>query len=144
MSEPVQRFLGSGETLARLHDHARTLRRLQEVLARSLPGPLSEACSVANLKGDSVILIARSGSVASRLRQMAPSLTAALAAEGFAVTRVEVKVGVTVAPEEQAPRPSRTVGAAGRESLEKLIAQLPEGDALRASLQRLVDRSRPE
>ncbi|AUN95628.1 DciA family protein [Pseudazoarcus pumilus] len=144
MSEPVQRFLGSGETLARLHDRARTLRRLQEVLARSLPGPLGEACSVANLKGDSVILIARSGSVASRLRHMAPSLTAALAAEGFAVTRVEVKVGVTVAPQEQAPRPSRTVGAAGRESLEKLIAQLPEGDALRASLQRLVDRSRPE
>jgi hypothetical protein len=144
MSEPVQRFLGSGDTLARLHDHTRTLRRLQAGLARALPGALGEACAVANLKGERLVLIARSGSVASRIRQMAPSLAAALAGEGFAVAQVEVKVGVVVAPEPPAPRPARTVGAVGRESLEQLIARLPEGDALRESLQRLVERSRAE
>ena len=74
MTQLIQRFLGSGDALARLRDHAARLRRLQTVLEQHLPPALAAACSVANLKGDTLVLLAHGGAVAARLKQIAPTL----------------------------------------------------------------------
>jgi hypothetical protein len=142
MTDPLNRFLAGGDTLARLHDHARRLQRLQARLEQALPGAMSEACTVANVKDDTLILIARSGSVAARVRQMAPSLIGAFAGEGAVVRRIEVKVGVRLDEALPPPREARILGDKGRESIEALITDLPADDPLRASLQTLLDRSR--
>lgn len=145
MSHPLSRFLGHGETLSRLHDHARRLQQLQTQLERALPGPLGRACAVANLKGETLVVIAQSGSVAARLRQMAPSLTRAMgAAGGPPIAAIQVKVALVTEPEPR-PQPSaRTIGNGGRESLTTLVEQLPEGDELRKALERLLERCQPE
>lgn len=145
MSNPLSRFLGHGETLSRLHDHARRLQQLQTQLERALPGPLGRACAVANLKGETLVIIAQSGSVAARLRQMAPSLTRAMGTTGGPlISGIQVKVALTTEPEPRPQPPSRTIGNNGRDSLATLIEQLPEGDELRRSLERLLERCQPE
>lgn len=142
MTDPLSRFLGSGDALARLHDHARILQRLQAQLREILPEPLCEACSVANLKGDSLILIARSGSIATRVKQMVPSLIQGFSHRGVALGNIQIKVGVAEDEPVAPPREARILGDGGRESLETLIAELPQDAPLRASLQKLLDRSR--
>jgi hypothetical protein len=144
MSNPLHRFLGSGETLTRLHDHARLLLRAQESLRGMLPPALGENCSVANLRDGNLVLFARNGSIAARLRQMVPSLISGFAARGQVVNAIQVKVGLAFEVEPPPPPRARSLGQGGRESLAKLIAELPEEAPLRASLQRLIDRSRPD
>lgn len=142
MSNPLHRFLASGDTLSRLQDHTRTLLRAQEALRGMLPQPLGAASSVANLREGRLVVFARNGSVASRLRQMVPSLISGFAARGMIVQGIDVKVGIVVEAEPPPPREARVLGTAGRRSVEDLIGQLPEDAPLRASLQRLLDRSR--
>ncbi|MDX5446508.1 MAG: DUF721 domain-containing protein [Zoogloeaceae bacterium] len=144
MSNPLHRFLGSGETLTRLHDHARLLLRTQESLRGMLPAALSEHCSVANLRDGNLVLFARNGSVAARLRQMVPSLINGFASRGQIVGAIQVKVGLVFETEPPPPPKARSVSKGGRESLARLIADLPEDAPLRASLQRLLDRSRSD
>lgn len=144
MSDPLSRFLGHGDTLAKLHDHARRLQQLQVRFQRALPGPLSKACAVANLKGETLVVIAQSGSVAARLRQMAPSLARAMAADGLPIATIDVKVALVTEPEPRPKAPARAIGDGGRNSLAALIERLPEGDELRASLKHLLERCRPE
>lgn len=144
MNQPLQRFLGSGDTLSRLQDHARTLLRAQEALRGMLPQAMGEACSVANLRDGNLVVFARNGSVASRLRQMVPSLINGFAARGQIVQAIQVKVGVVVEAEAPPPREARALGPGGRESIARLIADLPEDAPLRASLQRMLERSRPD
>lgn len=142
MTQPLQRFLGSGDTLAKLQDHADRLRRLQTLLEQFLPGPLSASCAVANQKGDVLILLARSGAAAARVKQNIPSLLEKFIAAGTGIASIQVKVTVTYAPEPPPPPQVRTLGGSGRESLEALKNSLPEDAPLRESLQRLLERSR--
>lgn len=144
MSTPVRRFLDGGDTLARLHDHARGLLRVQEVLKSLLPPALAAGCDVANLKDNVLVVSTRGGAAAARLRQMVPSLISSFAERGLLLHNIQVKVGVSYAPPPPPPRTPRSVGQGGRESLAALIEQLPEDAPLRASLQRLLERSRPE
>lgn len=141
MTRQLQRFLGSGDALARLRDHAGRLMRLQTLLARQLPPAMATSCSVANLKGDSLVLLADGGAAAARLRQMAPSLVQQLAAAGIPVKTIQVKVKVTEVRDAERPVTRRTLSAAGSRSLEELAAALPDDSPLRESLERLLRRS---
>lgn len=144
MTRPLQRYLGSGETLERLHDHARRLLRLQTAFEALLPAGLRGACSVGNIKADTLVLLARNGAVATKLKQLAPSLQGQLGEQGIIVNTIQVKVqvnpGAPPAPEPQV----RTIPLAGRASIEALAASLPPDAPLRAALERLAARSRSE
>lgn len=142
MTKPLQRYLGSGETLERLHDHARRLLRLQAACDALLPDGLRGACSAGNIKADMLVLLARNGAVATKLKQLAPSLQRQLAEQGFPVASIHVKVQVSPgAP--PAPEPTlRTIPPAGKASIEALAASLPLDAPLRAALERLATRSR--
>ncbi len=142
MTRQLQRFLGSGDALARLHDHAARLRRLQDVVARELPPALAAGCSVANLKGETLILLAASGAVAVKLKQLAPTLVAQLAAAGVPLKSIQVKVQVQEGEPVTRPPTQRVISEAGRDSVGQLAATLPADSPLRASLERLIARSR--
>ena len=144
MTKPLQRYLGSGETLERLHEHARRLLRLQVAFEAMLPAGLRGACSVGNIKADLLVLLARNGAIATKLKQLAPSLQQQLGEQGIIVSAIQVKVQVNPGP-PPAPEPQfRTIPQAGRSSIEALAASLPADAPLRAALERLAARSRTE
>ncbi len=142
MSQPLQRYLGSGDALARLHDHAARLRRLQDAFARALPPLLAASCQVGNFKDGVLVVFAQGNAVAVKLKQMAPSLTARLIEAGHPLTAIQVRVAVHRPPPQRPPPQARTIPEDGRRSLEALAASLPADAPLRAALERLSRRSR--
>ncbi len=142
MSQLLNRFLGSGEALARLQDHAARLRRLQLVLERGLPPLLAGLCRVANLKDGTLVLSASGGPAAARLRQLTPSLVEHFVQAGHAVQVIKVKVATPETPQWRRPPPERHISADARASLTRFAATLPPDSPLRASLERLAQRSR--
>ena len=142
MTQPLQRFLGGGDALEALHEHAMRLRRIQAAVQTELPPALASACGVANLKGDQLVLLARSGATAAKLRHMAPSLQTSLAARGFSIGRIQVKVQLQHEVPEATPARIRTISADSLHSLRRFAASLPEASPLRASVEHLIERSR--
>lgn len=142
MTQLIQRFLGTGDALARLRDHAARLRRLQAVLEQHLPPALASACAVANVKNDTLVLLAHGGAVAARLKQIAPTLAEQFGAAGLPIRTIQVKVQVIEEHEAPRPAPDRTLSEAGRRSLADFSSSLPADSPLRESLERLIDRSR--
>lgn len=142
MTQLIQRYLGTGDALARLKDHAGRLMRLQTLLEQHLPPALTAACSVANLKGDTLVLLAHGGAVAARLKQIAPSLVQQFASAGLPIKTIQVKVKVIEEHEVARPPTQRILSEKGSQSLTDFSSTLPEGSPLRESLERLVLRSR--
>lgn len=142
MSQQIQRFLGSGDALARLKDHAARLMKLQGILQQHVPPAMAGACGVANLKNGTLVVLADNGAVAARLKQLAPTLAAQFAASGAPVQEVQVKVRLGAAPEAAAPPSERRISAEGSRSIEALSATLPVDSPLREALERLVARAR--
>ncbi|THF61180.1 DciA family protein [Pseudothauera rhizosphaerae] len=142
MTHSIQRYLGSGDALARLHDHAARLRRLQTAFERCLPPLLAASCRVGNLKGETLVVFAQGNAVAAKLKQMAPGLAARLVEQGHALREIQVKVAVhQPAPWRPAPV-ERHISAEGKRSLTDLAASLPADSPLREALERLARRSR--
>ena len=142
MTRLLQRYLGSGEALARLQDHAARLMRLQAVLERGLPPPLVPLCRVANLKDGTLVIAARGGAAAARLKQMTPGLAEHFLQAGYPLQTIRVKVAT---PEQSAwrpPPPERHISPQAKAGLADFAATLPADSPLRASLERLVRRGR--
>lgn len=145
MSQPLRRYLGSGDALARLQDHANRLRRLQSALDDALAPPLASQCRVANLKEGVLVVFAQSGAAAVRLRQMAPTVIGLLNQAGQPIHTLKVKVLVS---EPAAPRGSmaadRSLSRSARDHLEHFAAVLPPESDLRAAIERLARRARTQ
>lgn len=134
-------YLNSDEAMARLSAHAGHLQTLQRSFEKAVPAMLARSCRVANFKQGVVIIHAENGAVAAKLRQIAPSLSEDFRLRGEQVTEIRIKVQpLDVALQQrQVPR-SSSLGEAGRASIGRLSASLPEG-ALRTALEGLVARS---
>ncbi len=142
MSQLLHRYLGSGDALARLQDHAARLRRLQGALESALPPQLVAQCQVANLKDGTLVVATRGGAIAARLKQMLPSLIEHFARAGHAVQAIKVKVATPEQAEWRRPPPERHISADAKAGLAQFAATLPADSPLRASLERLVRRGR--
>ena len=142
MSRLIQRFLGSGEALARLQDHAARLRRLQGTLEAALPAALAEQCRVANCKDGTLVVSTRNGATAVRLKQMLPSLLEHFTHAGHALDTIKVKVGTPEQVEWRAPPPERHISATAKQGLSAFAESLPADSPLREALERLVRRGR--
>ncbi len=92
---------------------------------------------------NSLMIVADSGMIAARLRQMLPSLQRNLAAHGL---DVQLKVRISLYPPEPvaAPRPPRTMPPTARMALQQLAAQLSANDSLKQALARLLQRNADE
>lgn len=141
MTRLLQRYLGSGDALARLQDHAARLRRLQGVLERALPPHLATACRVANIKDEVLVLAAQGGAVAVRLKHMLPSLQEHFLQAGYPLQGIKVKVATPQQSEWRRPPPARHISASARSSISDFAATLPADSPLRQSLERLARRS---
>lgn len=138
----IDNFLGSGDALARLQDHAARLRRLQGALDTALPPQMKGQCQVANLKEGTLVVSAQGGAAAVRLRQMLPSLVEHFARAGHAVQTIKVKVATPEQIEWRRPPTERHISAEAKAGLNAFARSLPEDSPLRASLERLVKRGK--
>lgn len=142
MTQSIQRFLGGGDALSRLQDHAARLRRLQGAVERCLPPLLAASCQVGNLKGETLVVFAQGNAVAVKLKQMAPSLVERLRDQGHLLSEIQVRVAVQQ-PTPWRPAPTeRSISAQGKQSLTEFAATLPADSPLREALERLARRSR--
>ena len=92
---PVDTLLrGDNKTVASLLDRVKFLKRLDLMVHRRLPAPLSDHASVANYAEDTLILHVDSAAWATQLRFTTPSLMAGLRQERplRSLRRVVVKV----------------------------------------------------
>lgn len=136
-------YLNTTGGLARLSAHAGRLVKLQRVFERIAPSYLAAASRVANFKSGVVVIHADSGAVATKLRQMLPSLIDEFSSKGSEITEIQVKVQPShIALQQKRGRPTPAVSAHAKAALTQLEADLPEDSPLKEPLARLVKRSR--
>lgn len=141
MTRPLDRYIRSADALSRLAEHSARLVRLQAILAQELPPPLAESCGVANLRGEELIIHARSNTVAARLKQMLPSLLEAYARQGVLLTGIKLRVEVRNPIPSRPAVARRDVPPRARGGLATLAAALPATSPLAQALHRLVRQS---
>lgn len=121
---------------ARLGEQASRLAALQEDLKRSMP---TLVLSVIALEKDTLVVGAAHAAVAAKVRQLEPTLIAALARRGWKIDRIRFKPQwrpVETAPVrtvKNGPGPEATAG------IEALAVQV-EDPRLKAALHRLATR----
>jgi hypothetical protein len=133
--------LSADAGIARLTSHARRLLRFQRRFESTTP--LARQAQVANFKLGRIVIHARSGAVAAKLRQMTPRLTDVFRTEAPEVTGIDIRVqpgpadsavGRKLVPEK--------IGDQQKQALTMLANGLPEGSPLQGALRRLVTRAR--
>ena len=135
--------LDKDQTLARLTAHAGHVHALQQLFARAVPAMLRAGCRVANYKAGVVVVHAENGAIASKLRQLAPTLGGVFNSAGEQVTEIRIRVQPGLMHTTPGKAPSAAMlGTAGRSSLQRLRDQLPQGP-LKDSLERWLQRSQP-
>lgn len=137
-TNPIDTYLGSGDSLARLQAHAARLLRLQRQLGDLLPDYMAAACKVANLKGEDLVIHVESAGLAVKLRQAVPSLLADFARSGVILRDIKVKVSVPEYRPPAPPPPDRHVSESTRSGLGDLAATLPADSPLAKALRRFV------
>jgi len=140
-TNPIDTYLGSGDSLARLQAHAARLLRLQRQLADLLPDYMAAACKVANLKGEDLVIHVESAGLAVKLRQAVPSLLVDFARIGVLLRDIKVKVAVREYRQAPPPVPQRHVSDTTRSGLDTLAASLPADSPLAKALQRFVKQA---
>jgi hypothetical protein len=142
-ARPIAQCLDADASMARLAAHAKRLLTLQRSLESALPAALSRHCRIANYKLGLIVIHANNSAVATKARQHTATLVREFSNTGIEVTEIKVRVQPR---ESDAPnRPSsggNTLSENSKSALTSLADRLPEGSSLKASLIRMVRRSR--
>lgn len=140
MPDSLQHYLEAAEGAGKVLTHARLLVRLADLYQQIAPAHLAQASSVANYKSGIVVLHASNGAVASKLRQMAPTLVRELAKRGLECTGVQVKVQARPATAASKLPTLKPLSARTSRELTALSDALP-ASPLRRALEHLLERS---
>ena len=140
MQKPLENYLeaanGAGNVLA----HARLLIKLTNLYQTIVPAHLGQASTLANYKSGTVVIHAFSGAVASKLRQMAPTLADGFSRKGIECSDVQVKVQAPKTGTQSNTSTQKPLSSAASERLSSLCDALPAGD-LRTALEDLLQNS---
>lgn len=137
---PLVNVAAGDAHLGRILRKARHLKALEARLAQVLPPELAAHVRVADVRGDVLILGARSNAAASRLRYAGPDILKALAPDCRKPPR-RVQVRVLKAPPTPPPSPPARPEAADGAAIEQAARGLSDPE-LRATMERLARRSR--
>ena len=105
-----------------------------------MPSHLGQASSVANYKSRVVVIHASNGAVATKLRQMAPTLLATFTQRGFECSGVQVRVHARLDPETARGPAQKPLSVRTTQELAALSDSLPLSP-LRTALENLLTRS---
>ena len=139
-AKTLEHLLHSGE-LDKLLAHGARVAKANEALCNRLEASLREHCRVANLKGDTVIVIADSPVWATKLRFQTGAMLEILRDRGFPELRtLRIKVNPINVTREAAPRHGPQLSQSAAATLLR-TAEGTKDVELRAVLERLAARS---
>jgi hypothetical protein len=122
-------WLGNDTRAAGVLATARLHIQVQQIVAGVLPPAVGAVCRVAKLESQRLQLAVPSAAHAARLRQMAPRIAQALAAAGWNIGEIAVKVHAGMPSGSKPPRPPKEA--------------MPLGDTALAAFDALHDTLRP-
>jgi len=140
MSDSLQTYLEAAEGAGKVLAHARLLVRLAALYQEIVPSHLGQASSVANYKSRVVVIHASNGAVATKLRQMAPTLLATFTQRGCECSCVQVRVHARLDPEAARVPVQKPLSVRTTQELAALSDSLPLSP-LRTALENLLARS---
>ena len=140
MQKSLENYLEADDGAGKILAHARLLIKLARLYQEIAPANLARASRVANYKSKIIVIHADSGTLAAKLRQIAPTLSDGFAKRGVECNGLEVKVQVleTRAQSRASTQKPLTVRASG--ALEGLRDTLP-ASPLRAALETFLSRT---
>lgn len=98
---PVE-FAERDSQLAKLTAAARRWKQLDQIFKKQLPPALTAKCRAVHINDEGVVIIfADNGTVAARLKLLAPSLLPILDEAGFTARRIQIKVVLRNSREER-------------------------------------------
>ena len=143
-TDSLKHYLEAADGAGRLMAHAHLLIRLRHAYQEIAPTYLQQASMLANYKNvasDKIVVIhAHSGTIAAKLRQIAPRLAEGFCQRGFECNEVRIKVQVPKTSSERPPPRQKPLSANTYRVLAQLRERLPENSALQYSLSHLLAR----
>lgn len=139
-AQPIDECLASAGSLARILEHARLLLRADAIYQRVAPAALCRSSRVANLKSGILVIHADNGAVAAKLHQFTGRLTNEFFKQGLECSGIQVVVqpALPALVKQNLPPAAKNLPPVARRDLGALAAALPDGDALRSALERLL------
>ncbi|MCB1931311.1 MAG: DUF721 domain-containing protein [Candidatus Accumulibacter sp.] len=137
MADSLQNYLETAEGAAKVLVHARLLSRLAGLFQEIAPAHLCQASTLANFKSGIVVIHAGNGAVATKLRQLAPTLVDELLKRGVECRGVQVKVQAASLRETTRPAVQKPLSARTSKELTALSDALP-ASPLRGALEKLL------
>ncbi len=135
-------YLNSSSSLRQLADEARRIAELQQVFLKVAPQPLTQACSVKQLRAGTLFLLAENAAIAAIIKQLFPRLLTFYQKLGWQVTSIRVEVQVLETVQQSGVGRTRArLSIETIDNLERLAAGL-EDSPLRQALTKLVGHQR--
>jgi hypothetical protein len=135
----LKSLLGSTPEFHSILDKAQTLSALQQHFIAVAPPYLAEASMVIGLQFGTLSIASANATVAAKLRQLAPELTALLKNRGCEVSGIRVKVQVSYryTPPKAA---QRKLGKSAQHALQELSATLEKDSPLRIAVENMTKK----
>ena len=135
-------LLGTAAELKALSARARRMRELQTLFFKSAPRELESSSRVKNCKARTLVIAADNAAVAAKLKQLAPSLLAAIREIEAEITALRIEVQVSASARERLRKSEKSaLSADALKEFEELAKRVPAGD-LKAALRNLVRHHR--
>ncbi len=135
-------YLNSSNSLRQLANEARRIAELQQVFLQIAPQPLTQACSVRQLRAGTLVLLAENAAIAAKIKQLFPRLLTDYQKLGWQVTSIKVEVQVSETVQQPAAAPARArLSIETIDNLGRLVARL-EDSPLKQALAKLVAHQR--
>ena len=135
-------YLNSSNSLRQLADEARRIAELQQVFLKIAPQPLTQACTVRQLRAGTLVLLAGNAAIAAKVKQLFPRLLTDYQKLGWQITSIRVEVQVTqTVPQPAAARARARLSIETIDNLERLAAGL-EDSPLKQALTDMVAHQR--
>ncbi len=140
MQNSLETYLESADGAAKVLAHARLLIKLARLYQEIAPPHLGQASSLVNYKSGIIVIHALSGAVATKLRQLAPTLTDGFSKSGVECNGVQIKVQARETGKQSTTSTIKPLTFQAAHEIKSLRDSLP-ASPLRAALETLLDRA---
>lgn len=140
MQNSLEDFLEAADGAGKVMAHARLLVRLTQIYRKIVPAHLLPASTLANYKSGIIVILATNSAVATKLRQMAPTLADGFSKQGVECSGVQVKVQAVETGAQSRTSTQKPLSGPSSRTLESLRDSLPDSP-LREAVATLLARA---
>lgn len=136
MSNRLSSYFNASQELRQLSHKVGELLALQRHYEQIAPSSLVRASHVVQINRQILVIAADTGTIAAKLRQLAPGFTPLFQNVGYEITGIQIKVQVALPINTRPPRPT-SLTSIGRQQLVDFTVKLQDSP-LKTALQRLA------